>query len=101
MAESEANLILEFTKWLNPLPGTFANYYVGIAADPLDRLVNGHGLEGKDGKDTWRYDFATNDTVARKVEAYFKAKGMKGGPGGGNEKTRGVYIYKTTPRSRE
>ena len=101
MAKAEVDLIREFTEWLKPLPGTYANYYVGVAGNPKDRLLNGHGLDDKGGRDTWRYDTASSAAVARRVEAHFLAGGMKGGPGGGDASAKGVYIYQTSPHSRE
>ena len=90
MAKSESDLIAEFTNWLTPLPGPFADYYVGIAANPKDRLLNGHGLDDNGGRDSWRYDSATSAAVPRRVEAHFLAMGIKGGAGGGDETSLGV-----------
>ena len=101
MATSEVDLIREFTEWLKPLRGTYANYYVGVAANPKDRLLSGHGLDDKGGRDTWRYDTASSASVARRVEAHFLASGMKGGPGGGDASSLGVYIYRISTHSRE
>jgi hypothetical protein len=101
MAKSEQTLIAEFTDWLRPLPGTFGNYYVGIASDPRDRLQSGHGVDLGQGAAVWKYDTATSASVARSVEKHFIAHGMKGGPGGGDDSSTAVYIYTITAATRE
>lgn len=103
MAKSEADLITGFTEWLKPLPGSFSDYYVGVAADPKDRLKNGHGVDTDAGAAAthWRYDTAFTSDIARRVEQHFIAQRMQGGPGGGDATSTAVYIYKTTASTRE
>lgn len=101
MGKSEEALVQEFNAWLMPLSGTYGDYYIGIAADPKDRLLNGHGLDDTGGKDTWRFDTALDSDVALQVVRHFLATGMKGGAGGGDPDLTGVYIYKITPRSKQ
>lgn len=73
--------------------GTYREWYVGIAADPRDRLFNGHGVREKG--DAWILRRAESAEVARRVERYFvKTLGTDGGPGGGDASTKAVYAYK-------
>lgn len=54
-----------------------AQWCVGVAADPMDRLLRGHGVaEEGDGCGWITYRCATSD-AARDVRDHFVAKGMK------------------------
>lgn len=79
--------------------GKYSEWYCGIAADPRDRLFTGHSVEEKKGP--WIFRDCGSDDDARKVEAYFHAKGCQGGGSGGDENTRFVYAYKITAQTRE
>ena len=72
--------------------GINAEWYIGIAADPNDRLVNGHNATTQ--RNDAMYWDASNDEIARAIEQHFLKKGCKGGPGGGGPGTRFVYVYK-------
>lgn len=72
----------------------YSNWYAGIAADPEDRLFGYHEVDRKNGK--WIYDSATSNASARSAEDALHRAGFKGGPGGGDSKTKGVYAYKIT-----
>lgn len=62
------------------------NWTIGITADP-DRRKSEHGNPTR-----WYQWNANTETIARNVESYFIAKGMKGDVGGGITPTW-VYIY--------
>jgi hypothetical protein len=62
---------------------------IGITDDPTRRKAE-HESEGK--VMGWRDWKADTETIARNVERYFLAKGMKGGTGGGEHPTY-VYIF--------
>ena len=79
--------------------GQYSNWYVGIAADANDRLVNGHNATTAD-NDALYWD-AGSDTVARSIEQHFIDKGCKGGDGGGDHRTKYVYVYKISRLTRE
>lgn len=74
--------------------GSHAAWYVGIASDPNDRLLNGHNANSQN--NAARFWDAQNDETARAVEQHFFKKGCKGGPGGGDSSTRYVYAYRIT-----
>ena len=58
----------------------FPHWYVGITANPEDRLFNDHNVN-KDDKGDWIYRQAADVQVAREVERYFIEKHLtKGGP---------------------
>ena len=73
--------------------GPYSAWYCGIAADPNARTLNGHNAA--------RYWDAGSDAIARSIEQHFIAKGCKGGDGGGDHRTRYVYVYKISLTTRE
>lgn len=77
----------------------YSECYVGIAEDARSRLFNDHKV--LENGDIWIYEPADSEEVARDVEKYFIAKGMKGGPGGGSEKSTYVYSYKINEHTSE
>jgi hypothetical protein len=80
--------------------GKFYNeFYIGIAGDPVDRLINGHGVNSSIPHIYWKYPFHTD--ITRSIEKFFLNKGTKGGDGGGDEETCYIYMYKITPNTRE
>ena len=66
-----------------------SDWYVGIAADPRDRLFNGHTVDEENG--IWIFEPATSDSVARDVEQAYLDTGHDGGAGGGDEGS--IYVY--------
>lgn len=79
--------------------GVYSAWYVGIAADPNDRLVNGHNANGT--ANAARYWDAGDENAARAIEQHFCQKGCRGGGGGGDWRTKYVYVYKISPLTRE
>mgnify|MGYP001336667325 CR=1 FL=1 len=94
------------TKLLNDIKSTIEKsryapsaWYVGIAADLIDRLENGHQVAGvSEMRGTpWIYGNAESDTAARRIEAWFvTVMGTDGGQGGGDHRTTYVYAYLKT-----
>jgi len=79
--------------------GGYPDWYVGIAAEPKDRLFNSHGVRQGD---AWIHRECDSSAAAREVEAYFvKTLGAAGGPGGGDYSTTHVYAYKIAPHTVE
>jgi hypothetical protein len=68
-----------------------SDWYVGIAADPRDRLFNDHNVDEQNG--FWIYEQATSASVARQVEKAYLDTGHDGGGGGGDEESTYVYAY--------
>lgn len=79
--------------------GGYPAWYCGIATNPRQRLFTDHNVDEKNG--AWIHRDAGTDTMARKIEDYFLAKGCKGDDGGGDSSTRHVYAYKITSSTRE
>lgn len=77
----------------------YSECYVGIAEDVRSRLFSDHKVLEKG--DIWIYEPADSDEVAREAEKYFIAKGMKGGTGGGSDKSTYVYSYKINEHTSE
>ena len=68
--------------------GNAWNWYCGIAADPKQRLQE-HG-----GPTYWAYDWCQDEEDARWVEKWMiDVAGCEGGGGGGDSRTRAVYVY--------
>ena len=79
--------------------GGYPGWYVGIAADPRNRLFAAHNVSEKNG--TWIFRDAGSEQGARAVEDHFIAQGCKGCPGGGDGDTKCVYAYRITSTTRE
>ena len=91
--------VAEIDAYIRQCGGGYSGWYIGIAADPRDRLFNDHNVSEKNG--AWIYRDAGAEQGARAVEDYFVGLGCKGGPGGGRSDSRYVYAYKITPTTRE
>jgi hypothetical protein len=76
-----------------------SDWYVGIAADPKDRLFVGHSVDQANG--IWAYEKADSNAIARQVEKAYHDAGYSGGPGGGDDKTIWVYAYVITSSTAE
>ncbi len=76
--------------------GGYPDWYVGIAADPNDRLVNGHNVDGN-GNAACYWDCGS-DAVARQVEAAFIKASCQGG---GDRNTKHAYVYRISFTARE
>lgn len=78
--------------------GNYPAWYVGIAANPVDRLTNGHGVNGST---PCCYEEFSSSEYAREVENYFLKLGCQGGGGGGDWQSKSVYAYRITLTTRE
>ncbi len=92
-------IISEFESFMRKNGRYYNEFYVGIAANPTDRLVNGHNVSS-DVPAIWSTAQMHTDTV-RSIEQYFITKGTLGGTGGGNTDTQYVYAYLVTADTRE
>ena len=79
--------------------GGYPSWYVGIAADPNDRLINGHNADGNG--NAARYWDCGSDAVARQVESAFINAGCRGGGRGGDRNTKFAYVYRISQTTRE
>ncbi len=92
-SRSASEIVAEFNGYMAKTGGASRDWYVGIAADPKDRLFNDTAV--REQGDAWIYDDAGSSAVARQVEKHFiEVLGTDGGDGGGSVATRYVYAYK-------
>ena len=99
MAKSKKQIIKDIEGYMSKRGGDMDDWYVGIAANPKERLFDDHSVEEDGG--AWIHRRASSDSVARDIEKYFLKKGTQGGSGGGDEDTTAVYAYKITWGTRE
>ena len=92
-------IIDDIQGFIRKYSGVYPVWYIGIAADPQDRLVNGHNVNENSPSYIIRGAATADD--ARSVERHFVELGCQGGPGGGDSKTRSVYAYKITSTTRQ
>ena len=89
-----------FETYIRKNGGGYSQWYVGVAANPKERLLFGHNV--KEGSDLClTSNHLGTDTVARNVEQYFLAKGCKGASGGGDYTARYAYTYKINGHTRQ
>lgn len=100
MTHSKQEIINAIKKLVSDNGGDYTDFYVGIAADPKDRLFNDHNVSESTGVyDCWE---AYDDEDTRDVEKYcIENLGTEGGTGGGDEDSDTVYAYKITPSTKE
>jgi len=80
--------------------GVYSDWYVGIAADPRERLFTDHNVDEKKGH--WVFQRCADSVIARELERYFtNTLGANGGPGGGDHTTTYIYAYKITSSTKE
>lgn len=80
-----ANAIEE---WRANIP--YSCLYIGITDNIKERLFGYHKVQSR-----YIYQLADTESLARDLEKFFLAKGMKGGTGGGKRPTY-VYVYVIT-----
>ncbi|MFC1638831.1 hypothetical protein ACFL26_01000 [Patescibacteria group bacterium] len=96
----KAEIITDIEAHIASRGGSYANWYVGIATDPKDRLFNDHNVSEHGGQ--WIHAPADSAATARAVESHFvNQRGTAGGTGGGDEDSRHVYAYPITSETRE
>ncbi len=98
-ATAEQEAIAEIAAYIRRNGGGYSAWYVGIAANPRDRLFVDHSVTEKGG--WWIHCDCGNDAAARRVENAFLNAGCQGGAGGGDRDTRFVYAYRITLTTRE
>jgi hypothetical protein len=100
MAKSKQAIKQEIRDHIKSRGGSYSDWYVGIAADPRERLFNDHKVDEENGH--WIYRACESSVVAREIEEYFvNSLGTDGGSGGGDQSTRSVYAYKKTSYTKE
>lgn len=79
--------------------GEYADWYIGIATNPRDRLFCDHNVNEKG--DAWIFRDSGSVSAARDIERHFIALGCSGGEGGGSDQTHYVYAYKMTDHTQQ
>lgn len=92
------SVVQEIDDYIRAHGGGYRAWYVGIAADPRDRLFNGHCV--REHGDAWIFRNAGSESAARQAENYLLSLGCRGGDGGGSCQTCFVYAYKMAPHTR-
>jgi hypothetical protein len=87
---SEFDARIEMKAFIDRSQAAYADWYVGIAADPEERLTNEHGVQESD---WWIVRQLASAEAARRIEEALLKMGCAGGPGGGDESTTAVYAY--------
>ena len=99
MAKSKTDIIDDIESYIAEYGGGISRWYVGVAADPEERLFEDHSVDKE--SDPWIYSPASSSNVAREIEKHFLDNGAKGGTGGGDDDTKFVYAYRIRSHTRE
>ena len=100
MPQLRHEIIKEIDEHIRKEKSGYPHWYVGITADPKQRLFSDHNVSKENA--WWIYREAFSDTDARVIENFFlEQKGTQGGPGGGDSTSRFVYAYRITSNTRE
>jgi hypothetical protein len=100
MAKSKQDIVNAIETYIQRCSGNYyREFYVGISDDARNRLFNEHSVNEENG--CWIYDTASSHQAARDIEKHFIAKGMKGGDGGGSDRSDMVYVYQITNATKE
>ncbi len=86
---SEFDARMDMKAFIDRCRAPYSEWYVGIAADPEERLSE-HGVKESDWYIVRRLAGAEE---ARRVEESLLKLGCEGGPGGGDEASTAVYAY--------
>jgi hypothetical protein len=94
MPKPKAEIVADIENHVRFCGGTYSQWYIGIAANPKNRLFVAHAVKEKG--DAWIYRECANSETARVIEQFFISRGMDGGVGGGDSSTKCVYSYRKT-----
>ncbi len=98
MAKARHAIIIIIEAFVKEHRGNYEDYYIGIT-NSKDTRLGQHRVDQQN--DIWMCEEAQTDQEARNIENFFIEKGMDGGPGGGNEDSVFVYVYKKTALTNE
>ena len=77
----------------------YSEFYIGVSQNAVKRLFEEHHVDKENS--WWIYTTAISSEVARQVEKHFLDLGMRGGTGGGDDKSKMVYCYVVTSTTTE
>jgi hypothetical protein len=93
-------IIKDFEAFFGKYGKWYSEFYVGIAADPVDTLFNRHGVDKL--TDAWIHSTTSvTSSAVRATEKLFLSRGARGGPGGGDTATCYIYAYRIAPHTRQ
>src|SRR5262249_9577358 len=96
---SKQQVLSEIKAYIVQSGGPYSSWYAGLAANPRDRIFNGHSV--REHGDCWIFRTCDSSDDARTVEDTLLSLGAQGGPCGGDGATRAVYAYKIGPHTVE
>jgi len=94
MSYTKEQIIVDISTYIRLEGGAKADWYVGVASDPRDRLFNGHKVKEK--SDCWIYREAESSSEARNIARAYLDGGHHGGSDGEDASTVYVYAYQRT-----
>lgn len=99
MIYSVQEIKFEFLAFIKENGGNFSDWYIGIAADPKNKLMAEHRVDRD--KDAWTYKQALTFQACRTVQRFFQDKlNMDGEPLlRADEDTDCVYLFKKNERT--
>lgn len=99
MVYSVQQIKFEFLGYIKEFGGKFDDWYVGIAAEPLDAMTGGHGVDRD--QDIWIYKQALTFQACRTIQAYFLDKLHTDGEAAarGGEDMDCIYMFKKSERT--
>ena len=77
----------------------YSEFYIGVSQNAVKRLFEEHHVDKENS--WWIYTTAISSEVARQVEKHYLDLGMRGGTGGGDDKSKMVYCYVVTSTTTE
>lgn len=101
MLKTADQIVLEVKNYIITWNKPFTSWYVGITAEPNQRVFIAHGVRN-DNLHGWIVRECQNSNDARNIEEYFvNTVGTKGNVGGGDDKSNFVYAYEITNYTNE
>ncbi len=100
MVYSVQQIKFDFLSYIKEFGGEFRDWYVGIAANPQQALLDRHNLDRD--ADIWIYKQALTFQACRTVQRHFQEKLKTDGVPvlTGNSDTDCVYLFKKSERTR-
>ncbi len=100
MSKTSETIVKEIKSYISGYTGKYySDYYAGITKDPQERLFSDHNVDKENG--CWIFRKAKDIDNARNGEKTLLDKGIKGGEGGGDDKSIFVYCYQITNHTNE
>jgi hypothetical protein len=93
-------IIDAFNKFIHNFGDAYYQWYIGITANPEQKLFNDHMVNKKNG--VWKYENAGSEKNALKIKKYLVEKFCaQGDEGSANSNTTYVYAYRISDTTTE